>query len=366
VPVNIKRGRGAKILPGFFLLAVFVFMSDVSQAREKAPGHIAAGYKAGFVCSAVFTAGRDPAQVKREELVGGDPTVVLVPDAVIDYQTRSVIVAYGPGGQYRLAVEHDGFGCVLMPVGATLADVDMLPKVWMPAPAGDPNTIPWPDGDLVSEMPLPPEVDKLKLDEAVERAFSGVKYMPHKTIGVVVLYKGQIVAERYAPGWDMHTQYRTWSTAKSITNALVGIMVREGRMSVDDPAPIPQWQNDQRKNITIEDLLHMSSGFKSVGALTRRGYWGGINIAEDIVNSELEVEPGTRWKYSNYDTLLLVLSIRNILGDDETYWTLPYCELFNKIGMRHTVPGIDPYGNYILSSQVYTTAATWPGSACST
>lgn len=353
--VVLIYGRSSKIMAGLLLLAALLSASRIGLAKERDPGYIAAGYKAGFMCSAVFTAGRDPADVKREELKGGDPTVALVPDPVIDYRTRSVRVTYNKKKPPRLAVDHGGFGCVLMPPGATLDDVDMLPKVDMPDPAGDAKKIPWPDGDLLPDKDLPPEVDKAKLDRAVELAFSGAKYKPCNTLGVVVVYKGTIVAERYAPGWGMHTQYRTWSTAKSLTNALVGIMVRDGKMSVDDPAPIPEWKNDPRKDITIENLLHMSSGFKSVGALTRRGYWGGIDIAEDLVNSELEAEPGTRWKYSNYDTLLLVLSIRNILDDDQAYWTLPRRELFNKIGMRHTFPGIDPYGNYILSSQVYTT-----------
>jgi CubicO group peptidase (beta-lactamase class C family) len=329
--------------------------SEISPAKERDPGHIAAGYKAGFMCSGVFTAGRDREDVRREELKGGDPTVFLVPGALVDYENRAVYAPYSPFRPPRLAVEHDGFGCVLMPVGATLDDVDMLPEVEMPASPGDPATIPWPDGDLVPEAPLPPEVDKKKLDKAVELAFSGSKYKPHHTLGVVVVYKGKIIAERYTPGWGVHTQYRTWSTAKSLINALVGIMVHDGKMRVTDPVPIPEWQNDPRKEITIENLLQMSSGLKSVGSLTRRGYWGGINVADDLVDSQLEAEPGTRWKYSNYDMLLLVLSLRNILDDDEDYWTFPYRELFNKIGMRHTIPGIDPFGNYILSSQVYTT-----------
>ena len=337
-------------------LMVFLFAAFLSTpARAFDPGHVAAGYKAGFMCSGVYTAERDPVEIRRGELVGGDPTVFLVPPADIERAARSVTVPYSLFMPPRIAVDTDAFGCVLLPPGSTYEDRSMVPDVAMPRPAEDPSLIMWPDGDLLPEARLPPEVDGEKLDQAVEHAFSGRKYAPHKTLGVVVVYRGMIIAERYAPGWGQNVQYRTWSSAKSITNALVGIMVREGRLSVEQRAPIPEWEGDPRAEITIENLLHMSSGLKSRGALTREAYWGGINTAEAIVESELEAEPGTRWKYSNFDTLLLVLSIKNVLGDNEVYWTLPYREVFNKIGMRNTVPGIDPYGNYILSSQVYTT-----------
>ncbi len=355
--VDLNRGRRAIPIGMIFLIAVMVAAPGPGRARRVDPGHVAAGYKAGFMCSGVFVAGRDPADVKDEELRGGDPTVHLAPAPEVHYDTKSVTVSYNPFKPPRLAVYRNGFGCVLMPPGATLEDVDMLPEVDMPRAPGDPDQIPWPDGDLLLEAGPPPEVDEHKLNRAVELAFIGDKYKPHNTLGVVVVYKGQIIAERYAPGWGMHTQYRTWSTAKSITNALVGIMTGQGKLSVDQPAPIPEWQTegDPRGEITVENLLHMSSGLKSKGALTRRAYWGGINVAGEIAGSRIEAEPGTRWKYSNFDTLLLVLSIRNTLDDDQAYWTMPRKALLNIIGMRHTIPEIDPYGNFILSSQVYTT-----------
>jgi CubicO group peptidase (beta-lactamase class C family) len=100
----------------------------------------------------------------------------------------------------------------------------------------------------------------------------------------------------------------------------------------------------------------MSSGLRSKGAWTTDAYWNGIDTGQAVVRSRLEVEPGSRWKYSNYDTLLLVRSIREVLDDDRAYLELPRRALLNRIGMRDTVPELDPYGNFILSSQVYSTA----------
>jgi CubicO group peptidase (beta-lactamase class C family) len=100
----------------------------------------------------------------------------------------------------------------------------------------------------------------------------------------------------------------------------------------------------------------MSSGLESEGAWTLEAYWGGIDTGAAAAQTRLEATPGTRWKYSNYDTLLLVRAMREVIGDDSEYLSFPRRALLDKIGMRDTVPELDPYGNFILSSQVYTTA----------
>ena len=317
----------------------------------------AAGYKAAILCSGVFIAGRDPRDIAREELAGPNATVASLDDTAIDYETKSVRVSYAGSDTPRLAVHLKNHGTILLPPGSTFQDMAHVPKVPMPMPSGDAASIDWPMGDRLPDKPLPPEVDEAKLAEAVELAFTGEKYRPHKTLGVVIVYQGRIIAERYAPAWGVHTQYRSWSSAKSITNALVGILVGQGKLKVSDPAPIPEWQgkNDPRGRITIDHLMHMSSGLKSTGSDTPTAYWGGVDTAAEVARSEVEVPPDTRWKYSNYDTLLLVRSIKETIGDRETYMTFPRRALLNKLGMRHTFPETDPHGNFILSSQMYTT-----------
>jgi CubicO group peptidase (beta-lactamase class C family) len=127
-------------------------------------------------------------------------------------------------------------------------------------------------------------------------------------------------------------------------------------LDVHAPAPIPEWRNplDPRGAITLDHLLRMSSGLQSSGNQTPLGYWGGIDIAADAASAPLERAPGTRWKYSNYDTILLLRAARVVLGD-EAYAAFPREALLDRIGMYHTFPETDPFGNYILSSQVYST-----------
>lgn len=340
----------------FAITAVLVAWT---AAAQQITAELGAGFKAGFTCSAVFHAGRTLEQIKQDELAGADPGLNELPDPVIHHDTKSVTCAYAEDKPPRLAVFIDGWGTVLMPPGSSLDDANKLPhkSIEAPVPDGDPAMIAWPDGDFVENQPLSDNVDEAALNKAIDRAFDNETYAPCNTVGVVIVYKGDIIAERYKDGWGMHKQYRTWSTAKSITNALVGMMVGEGKLDVKQPAPILEWNmgHDPRSAITIENLLHMSSGLESQGADTLNAYWGGIDTAADAVASQLEVEPGTRWKYSNYDTLLLIASIKEVINDLETYMTLPRRALLNKIGMRHTFPETDPYGNFILSSQVYTT-----------
>ena len=319
---------------------------------------VAAGLKAGHMCSAVFVAGRSPDAVLTEEFGNLDPRLRFVPDPILDRESRSVAVPLLFGSMTRRATYRAGAGCTVLPPGSSLQDGASLPKLKIPEPPGDASVIPWPDGDLLPDEPLPAEVDAKRLSTVVETAFTGEREQPYKTISVVVVYQGRIIAERYAPGFGPHTQYRSWSSAKSITSALLGILVGQGRIEVAAPAPIPEWRgpDDPRGQITIAQLLQMSSGLESEGAWTVEAYWGGIDTGAAVAQTPLEATPGTRWKYSNYDTLLLVRSMREVIGDDAEYLTFPHRALLHKIGMRDTVPELDPYGNFILSSQVYTTA----------
>jgi CubicO group peptidase (beta-lactamase class C family) len=195
------------------------------------------------------------------------------------------------------------------------------------------------------------------LTAVVEAAFDGQTYgEATKTIGVVVVHHGRLVAERYRPGFGPRTPYRTWSAAKMVTNALVGILVGRGALDLDASAPIPEWAggDDPRAGITVAHLLHMSSGLEQQGAGAYPVYYDGADAVEVTTSAKLEEPPGSRWSYANRDTLLLVRAMRAALGDQD-YWRFPIHELLDRIGMNDTVLETDPFGNYILSSQVFST-----------
>src|SRR5262249_34846743 len=137
------------------------------------------------------------------------------------------------------AALREGIGCVVMGPEQTFADIDKLPLLKMPALPGDPSRLPWPDGDLIETKPLPNYLDRNDLDAAGDFAFDRIKngHPSQITMSLLVVHKGDIILERYAPGVDMTTKTRTWSTAKSIAATLVGIAVGEGKLSLDAPLP---------------------------------------------------------------------------------------------------------------------------------
>jgi hypothetical protein len=312
------------------------------------------GAQALITCNGLFTSKRTLEQVFDQEL-----NIIAEPvgsarggDYVVDTEHKAVAVGGGASGPVMRAAFRAGIGCVLMSPDQDFDDIGSLPALDLPYPDMDPATTPWPNGDLVEDKQLPREVDARALDAASEWTFN----LPNPeldTLSLMVIYKGDIIHERYADGIDMHTRTRTWSTAKSITATLVGMLVDEGRMSLDEPLGL-EWlpavrspETDPRNAITLRHVLNMSTGLyptdgngPSMYAPTGSGlaYWAGASSNEGARRRGLIREPGTYWEYENYDTLLLVVAMKETLGDDRTYIEFPRRRLFDKIGMRNNRP----------------------------
>jgi len=363
------------------LRLLLVLPLSLSQASAQQPNDfdyfqanrimIRNGAQALITCNGLFTSKRTLEQVFDQEL-----NIIAEPvgsardgDYVVDTEGRTVAVGGGNAGPVMRAAFREGIGCVLLSPDQDFDDVDSLPALDLPYPEMDPATTPWPNGDLVEDKPLPPEVDARALEAASEWTFN--RSNPEQdTLSLMVIYKGDIIHERYADGVDRYTRTRTWSTAKSITATLVGMLVDEGRMSLDEPLGLewlPPVQNpgaDPRHTITLRHVLHMSTGLyptdgsgPSMYAATGSGlaYWAAASSNERARSRGLIREPGTYWDYENYDTLLAVIAMRKILGD-EAYAEFPRRRLFDRIGMRNTLAGTDRFGDFILSSQIYTNA----------
>ena len=316
---------------------------------------IAAGYRALFTCSAHFIAGRELADIERVELV--DTAPLGLPPPKID-DLKQLVSAADDAGNVQIAAFRDSMGCTLLPPHWTEGDLPRLPYVAYPDPP-DVSDIPFPRGDDTNLGRDGLHRSARGLATVMERAFDESSYGNGVvTAGIVVVRDGEIIAERYRPGFGVHKGYRTWSTAKSITAALVGIAAYKGLLELEAPAAIPEWQypGDRRQAITYEHLLWMSSGLSSGGNNTYAVYFGGQDVVSAVTTTPLDVEPGTRWKYANNDTLLLLRALRHVLGNDLEYLRFPYDELLNRIGMYHTRMETDHLGNFVGSSQVYTTA----------
>jgi len=338
----------------FLLLAAAPALAQAPQPRPDPTTWqraIAAGYKAAMLCSGVFNAGRTEAQVEADELKGIYPeygAIVPTLTATVDRRTATVTVPFAPDLPPRRATWRSGAGCTGAPIGSGVP-ADLESHGTPPGPAGaDPR--PWPMGDA-GLRPRPSQA----LSAAVAKAFDHQSYGRGETVGVVILRDGKLVAERYRTGFGPFTSNRTWSVAKSIAGTLAGMATGQGRLRPDSAALLPEWSaaGDPRSAITLDNLLRMASGLHSetAGNRTDAIYFGGSAVDQETVHWGLEAKPGTRFRYANNDILLSVLAARRA-----TPGLTPSSALFGPLGMAHTVAEQDWRGNYVLSSQVWSTA----------
>jgi len=328
------------------------------------------GQQAIFMCNGLFTSNRTLEQVFEQELVFlPDPIGTLERgEYVVDRERKAVAIGAPHDPPVMRAAFRKGIGCVIMAPDQTFDDISTLPEIDLPPPPGDPAEIPWPDGDRVEEAPLPADVDAGALQAASDWAFDREsKYQV--TLSLLVVKGDRIIHERYAPGVDVSTRTRTWSTAKSIAVTLIGMLVDGGKLALDEPLDV-EWlpeqrspETDPRREITLRHVLNMSSGLMTVDNRNMEyatgsgmSYWAGASSVKGALSQGLIREPGTLWDYENYDTLLGVYAMKLALGDARTYLEFPRKALLDKIGMRNTLLSTDRFGDFILSSQVYTNA----------
>jgi CubicO group peptidase (beta-lactamase class C family) len=355
---NAWRGgrKNVKHVAAISLVLVLALASPLPAAAQALPAPsthdraIAAGYKALMLCGAIlnaraFGAERSRDSVEALELTGIYPeydAILPALDAEIGYDRVSV--PYDATMPPRIADHRIGRGCTIRPIGAT-APASPDHRVPEPQPAGA--------RDLFA-APAPRASGRIAA--SVDRAFTGGFGQNSRTTSVLVLRDGQPVAERYATGFGPRTPQRTWSVAKSMAGTIIGAAVYRNRVDPDAPATVPEWQKtaDPRAAITLDQLLRMASGLYSATAGNRTDalYFGGTAVTEETVAWPMEAPPGTRFRYANNDTLLAIRALRHVLGEDDFAEPL----LFGRLGMTNTVAEQDWHGNYMLSSQVWSTA----------
>ncbi|MEM9664170.1 MAG: serine hydrolase domain-containing protein, partial [Bacteroidota bacterium] len=253
------------------------------------------GTQALMMCNGLFVSNRTLDQVYEQELqyyrmpalppYGGQVT--------IDEERQGVVVggASNDAVPAMRAVARPGLGCIILPPDQTLADAEALPQLTLPPPP-DASQVPWPQGDLIPETALPAEIDAEALAAASDWTFDRTTHghPSQVTLSLIVVHRGQIVHERYAPGVDYTTRTRTWSTAKSIAATLIGLQVDAGTLDLDAPLGFdwlpeaPHAEHDPRQAITLRHALHMASGLQAIdnrGLCEVRGsclsYWAGTS-----------------------------------------------------------------------------------------
>lgn len=342
------------LLLGGLLGGAFISAPVTAQTAQESTEYdlaLAAGYKAQFICSGLWNGGKSLADIKADELTGiYDRIAKIVPTlkADIDQQKRHVRVTYSDVMPPRTAIWNHQTGCTGMPIGFAGERPEAPIKL-----REFTDDLQWPKGDRDA---APAQSDILKslqqiAQNTVEPASESNQY-GGKTSAVLIIKDGRIQAESYKTGHDLHTAQRTWSVAKSIAGTLIGHSVLQGNADVNAPVNIAQWQDasDPRSQITLDNLMHMASGLTSdtAGNRTDPVYMGGASVTQRTTSWPLLHKPGTQFRYANNDILLAVHAVHDASFD-------PY-GFFQKIGMTRTYAETDWQGNYILSSQVWTTA----------
>ncbi len=318
---------------------------------------IISGFGAKALCSDIFLSGRNADEVIADDLQS-------FPLGIASYSVNmqdSSVTASVLGLARKKAVFRSGLGATLVS-GISEAELRSQRMDLAEPPRVNPDSLPWPDGDQIADS-LTPGLDKKHLDSILEDLFSQGVLHHQPTRALIVLYKGQLVAERYAPGFSKNTKQNGWSMTKSITNALLGILVGQGRMDIDRPAPVEAWKNDGRRAITIKDLMHMSSGlrwweFYAAPSDATNMLFKSANMGTFAEGAPLRYPPGEHFTYSSGTANILSSIIRQTIGDRD-YYRYPYEQLFYPIGMFHTTLEPDAGGTFVGSSYCYATARDW-------
>ncbi len=299
------------------------------------------------LCGEVFVAGLDPERVFWEEIAPRPEMHLLLKHAryTIDSQRKQVTTTWR-GHFAAVAAYHPGYGC-------SLGEISFQPSKI------EANAVPL-------EPPVAPP--NLKLEGALNRAFAEPARPQYRQIrAIVIMRDGQIVAERYAPGITADTPLLGYSVSKSVVNALVGILVREGRLNPEAPAPVDAWNSasDPRRAITLDELLRMTSGLdfpeKDTGfdPISRMMFLE-PDMAAYAKGASLKAKPGTTWEYTSGNTLIVSSIIRDHVGGhaDEVL-RFAHRELFDPIGMTHVTMEFDQAGTPIGSTRIYASARDW-------
>jgi CubicO group peptidase (beta-lactamase class C family) len=323
-----------------------------------------AGY-AKVLCSGVFVSGRTPEDVARGS------AYFFMPRAEQDQVKWTVdrdakLARASLGDITREARYYGDQGCIIQnPEKPGIHFKPVAVKTQLP----DANSQAWPMGDRADTTPWPAGIDRAKVDAATDAAFADPAAL---TAAFLVVYKGRIVAERYAPGITRDTQLESWSMGKSLAATLFALLVKDGTYTLEQPAQVPLWQRpgDPRGSIRHIDLLRMSAGLKFLGNQEPGSndtypdhyyiYTGGIDAFDYSITRPVEYPANTDGRYRNSDPLTIAYLTKLAVtkrGDNILTW--PQRALFDRIGIRKQVLETDPYGNYLISGYDYGTARNW-------
>lgn len=340
-----------KIFKRILLIVVVLLVIAISFNYSKL--NIISGYAAKNMASSVFIADRSPASIDEND--NNVPLIKLAKTEVDNAQKTASSSVFG--FMERKAVYREGLGSVL--INDTY---DQNDKPLRPVRHNVTSQLPFPYGNNGRKDTVFDNVDYNKLEKAVKKAFSEAEIK--KTRTVLVVYKNEIIAEQYAKGFGPDTPILGWSMTKSILATLYGILEYQGKLNINDQAPISSWKKDERKHITINHLLRMQSGleweedYTKISDVTKM-----LFMESDMTQSQrtkkVIAKPTEIWNYSSGTSNLLSGLLHNYVGDKQAYLDFPYQSFIDKIGMGSMVIETDMSNNFVGSSYAWANTRDW-------
>ncbi|WP_281309519.1 serine hydrolase domain-containing protein [Flavobacterium flavigenum] len=262
------------------------------------------------------------------------------------------------GLKERKAIYREGLGATLINDDFDVSKPYLLPRRLKA------KTLPFPYGNVDPKDTIFSNIDYTQLQKTIDNAFDKSGGKLKRTRAVVVLYKNKLIAEKYDTGFTKDSRILGWSMTKSITSSAFGVLAKQGKIDIYKPAPVAEWQNDERKNITINDLLHMNSGleweenYSTICDATKM-----LFQAEDMgkvqLDKQAQFKPNTHWNYSSGTTNLLSLILKRQFKTQQEYLDFWYNAVIDKIGMSSMIVEQDMSGTFVGSSYAWATARDW-------
>lgn len=261
------------------------------------------------------------------------------------------------GLKERKAIYRKGLGCTLID---DTFDVDA--PYLVPHRAKTKTSL-FPKGNVKKDTVFA-NIDYKKLQTALNNAFDAKGKSTKKTRSVLVVYNDHIIAEKYAEGFNENSKILGWSMTKSLTATLYGILQHQNKINITNPVNLAEWQKDERKNITYNDLLHMNSGleweedYTKISDVTQMLFLA-KNMGQVQAEKPSVGKPNQTWNYSSGTTNLLSLLLRKQFKTHQEYLDFWYSALLDKIGMNSALVEVDMAGNYVGSSYGWATTRDW-------
>jgi len=345
----------------WLVAAIVLAVMVAAGLRAYGTALVGSGYTAEILCGAMFVSGRDESAITAQDLSGPGFELLRYFGTRVEPDERRVTASFH-GLAVQTAIFRDGLGCTRVD-GAAEADLPAT-QALPPLPPPDPEAL-WPEGERVDLTTVWEGIDRPALDAGVAAAFAEPDPAhPRNTRALVVVHGGRIVAERYAPGFDKDMKLIAWSMTKGATNALIGLRVKDGKLALTDQALLPEWrgEGDRRGDISLDDLLRMSSGlafdesYDDPLADVTRMLFVADDMAQFAASKPLLHPPGSHWAYSSGTSVLLARILRETFASEADYLRYPRERLFAPLGMWSAVLETDASGTLVGSSLLYASA----------